>query len=173
MAVHDEDLNDEDAPHDEALEAERADEEIVHIRGASGVVWPMALPLHEAIQDQVAKGEAVRVNEDGSPWEPSEDDPELVAELDRDRAEREHRAALEYAELKRERPDEDPIVLRDEAAEVHGDPIPEGAPKPGDVLPPKVAAPKTEWVDFAVEEHGVDRDDAESMTKADLVKKFG
>jgi hypothetical protein len=158
MAIHDEDVP-------------ATDEEIVHIRGAGGHIWPMALPLHEAIADQVAKGESVRVNEDGSPWEPSEDDPELVLESERDRLEREHLAGLEYAQLKRERPDEDPLVLRDEAAEIHDDPIPEDAPQVDDK--PKVAQPKADWVAYAGSVSDLSRLEAEAMTKAQLVERFG
>lgn len=173
-------VHDEDDHLDPELKRAREDEEIVFMRGPSGVIWPMGLPLSEPIAEQAAKGELTRVNEDGSFYEPTEHDPELSPELPRDRLEREHRAAVEYARLKQERPDEDPIVLRDEAADLHDDPISEDAPHPGDhvdgVHPddhgkPKPAAPKAEWVDFAVE-HGADRDDAESMTKAQLVEKF-
>jgi hypothetical protein len=103
------------------------DEEIVFMRGLSGVIWAMSLPLPEAIADQAAKGELVQVNEDGTPWEPSDDDPELSPENSLDRLSREHAAAVEYARLKHARPDEDPIVLRDEAAELAGDRIPEAA----------------------------------------------
>ncbi len=46
----------------------RANEEIVFMRGLSGHIWAMALPLPEPIADQAAKGELVRVNADGSPW---------------------------------------------------------------------------------------------------------
>lgn len=148
------------------------DEEIVHIRGASGRIWALALPLQEAVADLVAKGEAVRVNEDGSPWMPSDKGPELVHESERDRLEREHKAAVEYARLKQERPDDDPLELRDEAAELHGDPIPESAPQVGDDLPPKSSAPKAEWVAHA-EHHGMSHEDADAMTKAELVRKFG
>lgn len=38
--------------------------------------------------------------------------------------------------------------------------------------PPARSASKPEWVDYAVSE-GVDRDDAESMTKDDLIARFG
>jgi hypothetical protein len=42
--------------------------EVGYFRGAGGTVWPMDLPLKELYGQQLAKGELVRVNEDGSPW---------------------------------------------------------------------------------------------------------
>jgi hypothetical protein len=156
---------------DREVRDEGAEEDIVHMRGPNGYVWAMALPLPEAMAYQVAKGELVQVNEDGSPWEPSEDDPELIPENDLDRLEREHLAALEYAELKRARPDEDPIVLRDEAADTVGDVIPEDAPQAGDEPKPKVSASKAVWVGYA-KSHGMSHEDADAMTKAELVEKF-
>jgi hypothetical protein len=164
-------VHDEDDRLDPDLEAARADEEIVHMRGAAGHIWRMALPLHPDIADQYAKGQLTRVNEDGTVWEATDDDEVLVHELPRDRAEREHLAALEYAELKRARPDEDPIVLRDEAAEVHGDPIPEDAPQSGGK--PKPSASKADWVAYAGEVSDLSHAEADAMTKAQLVEKFG
>lgn len=40
--------------------------ETVYLRGESGVIHQMDLPLPEAISDKVAKGYLTRVNEDGS-----------------------------------------------------------------------------------------------------------
>ena len=39
--------------------------------------------------------------------------------------------------------------------------------------PPKSTAPKLEWVGYAVRAHGMKPDDAEAITKADLVERFG
>lgn len=39
-----------------------------HYLGESGGMWAYDLPLHETIQEKVAKGYLRRVNPDGSPW---------------------------------------------------------------------------------------------------------
>lgn len=39
--------------------------------------------------------------------------------------------------------------------------------------PPAKAASKAAWVDYAVDAHGVEREEAEKMTKADLVELYG
>jgi hypothetical protein len=39
--------------------------------------------------------------------------------------------------------------------------------------PPAVNASKAHWIGYAVRVHGVKPDDAEAMTKNDLVEKFG
>ncbi|ALG07661.1 hypothetical protein [Kibdelosporangium phytohabitans] len=46
----------------------------IYLKGEGGTVWPHDLPLHEAIEDRLVKGQLVRVAEDGSPFvdEPAE-----------------------------------------------------------------------------------------------------
>lgn len=39
--------------------------------------------------------------------------------------------------------------------------------------PPAASAVKAEWVGYAVRVHGVPVDDAEAMTKADLIERYG
>lgn len=41
--------------------------ETIHILGEGGTVFEVALPLHEAIHERMAKGLIRRVNPDGSP----------------------------------------------------------------------------------------------------------
>lgn len=48
--------------------AAAVDPTVGYFRGAGGTIWPMGLPLPELYGGQLAKGELVRVNEDGSPW---------------------------------------------------------------------------------------------------------
>lgn len=100
-------------------------QETGHFLGEGGVIWEMALPLPEVMQDKVTKGYLRRVNPDGSPYvEPVEGD----------------------------------------------EPPPE--PKP-----PAQSASKAEWVGWAVDHPDESRrlspDDAEALTKADLIEKFG
>jgi hypothetical protein len=40
----------------------------IHVLGEGGVVFEMALPLHEAIQGRLDAGELRRVNADGTPY---------------------------------------------------------------------------------------------------------
>jgi len=156
---------------DPDLKRAREEEEVVFMRGPNGYIWRMALPLPEAIAYQVSKNELVQVNEDGSPYEPSEDDPELIPENEQDRLEREHLAGLEYARLKQERPEADPLELRDEAAEEVGDVIPEDAPQVGDDAKPKAYESKAVWVHYA-QSQGMSHEDADALTKAQLVEKY-
>lgn len=87
----------------------------IHVLGEGGVVFKMALPLHEAIQDRLTKGFLRRVNPDGSTYTEGDDAP---------------------------------------------------------AVKPAQNAPKAEWVGFAVSQ-GADPEDAEALTKADLVEKYG
>lgn len=43
-----------------------ADQEIIYLRGESGQIEPIALPLPDGIAHRLAKGEIRRVNEDGT-----------------------------------------------------------------------------------------------------------
>jgi hypothetical protein len=45
-----------------------AEPAVGYFRGAGGTIWPMNLPLGELYGAQLAKGELVRVNEDGTAW---------------------------------------------------------------------------------------------------------
>lgn len=49
--------------------------DVIHVRGQGGARFVLDLPLHEAIADQLAKGELVRINEDGSEPFTGEDVP--------------------------------------------------------------------------------------------------
>jgi hypothetical protein len=54
--------------------------EVVHLKGAGGVVWEFTRPLSEAVEHQLTRHELVRVNPDGSPWVESETgEPPAVA----------------------------------------------------------------------------------------------
>lgn len=48
--------------------------------------------------------------------------------------------------------------------------VPEPAPE--EETQPNRSSSKADWVDYAVEEHGADRDTAESMTKQDLIDAY-
>lgn len=91
-----------------------------HYLGEGGVIWEMALPLPEVMQEKVTKGYLRRVNPDGSTYtEPGE---------------------------------------------------------PPERKPPAQSAPKAEWVGWAVnhpdESRRMKPDDAEALTKSDLVERF-
>lgn len=53
-----------------------------------------------------------------------------------------------------------------------GDTGPPPAPRPRE-LPPHRNAAKADWVGFAVRTAGISVDEADAMTKADLVERFG
>jgi hypothetical protein len=96
-----------------------------HFKGAGNVIWELALPLNEVMQEQLTKGYLRRVNEDGSP----------------------------YAE---------PAEGR------------EGEQRPEQVeAPPAANASKAHWVGYAHRVHDVSIDDAEAMTKNDLMELYG
>lgn len=85
--------------------------ETIHVVEGQGAVIELALPLHEAIADRLAKGYLRRVNPDGTDWT------------------------------------EAPPAER-----------------------PEPTARKAEWVGYAVA-RGMDPDDAEALTKQDLIDK--
>lgn len=87
--------------------------ETVFIKGETGSVFEMSIPLHEAIEDRLTKGYLTRVNEDGTPWVPK---------------------------LERRKP------YANES--------------------------KAEWVGWAVSK-GLDPEDAEALTKTDLIERYG
>lgn len=49
---------------------------------------------------------------------------------------------------------------------------PDGSPPPAP-QPPAPSAVKAEWVGYAVRVHDADPDEAEAMTKPDLIEKYG
>lgn len=51
-------------------------------------------------------------------------------------------------------------------------PVPDASGGDGAPEKPKQVAPKADWVDYAVSE-GLDRDEAEAMTKAELIEQYG
>ena len=87
--------------------------------GAGGSIYEMDLPLSEVMQNQLTRGQLVRVNKDGSPYD-------------------EH-GAMDLVN--------------------------------GEIRRPGSNAPKNEWVGYAVSQ-GVTVDDADAMTKVDLIEKF-
>lgn len=54
-----------------------------------------------------------------------------------------------------------------------GSPYAEPAAEPEVEQPPTVNASKAHWVGYAVRVHDVRMDDAEAMTKTDLIERFG
>lgn len=59
-------------------------------------------------------------------------------------------------------------TLPEPEPEPEAEPEPEPEPEAEEKGPPAQSAPKSEWVDWAVSE-GFDRDEAEAMTKQDLI----
>lgn len=50
-------------------------------------------------------------------------------------------------------------------------PVESPAEEAPDEVPPLAMAPKAEWIRYAIDQ-GMDQDDAEALTKAELVEKF-
>jgi hypothetical protein len=123
-----------------------------HFRGAGGTVWEMDLPLRELYGQQLAKGELVRVNADGSPWTggttPVQGGEEVAVDP-RDLEIARLRAALEEMQA--------PVV-----------PVDDQPKRPAD------NALKPEWVAYALKvDSKLTEADAEAMTKADLIELYG
>lgn len=55
----------------------------------------------------------------------------------------------------------------------YAEPLAEGQVEPDVEQPPPANASKAAWIGYAVRVHGVRPDDAEAMTKPDLIEKFG
>ena len=97
----------------------------IYVLGEGGGIWPMDLPLPEAIAQRLERGHLRRVNPDGSP----------------------------YAEV--------PTGPAD-SVDVPAAP----AERPAD------SAGKAKWVGWAVAQ-GASPEDADGMTKTDLIERFG
>jgi hypothetical protein len=121
----------------------------VFIRGEGGSVFKLDLPLHESITERLLKGYLVRVaNADGDPYVEDEVPNLEIAE-----------AALE---------DGDPADVTPAVIEAAGLPT----------VRPELSALKAEWVGWAVAEsarrgHPITPDDAEALTKHDLIEAYG
>lgn len=141
--------------------------ETIHIRGEGGGIHPMDLPLHESVQQRLAKGQLVRVNPDGSPYtglaQPAVASPPPVRP-GKAAAKAEwvgwavtvHRLTPDEAEA---RTKQDLMDLPDQPAV----PDPNAAGRPAD------DAPKSEWIDYVVKSGRISREDAEAYTKDDLI----
>jgi len=111
-------------------------------RGAGGGIFEMSLPLPEIYEEQVTRGQLTRVNADGSPYEAA--------------------AETEVVEVPAEGgPAGDPPADERPAMDL----------VEGTIRRPGVNASKNEWVGYAVSQ-GMSVDDADAMTKADLIEKL-
>ena len=119
----------------------------IFVRGESGAIWEMDLPLPESIQDRLNAGKLVRVNQDGSSWTGVTEDTTVT------------RGSTVTAGAKTAK-DEIPGIEEDE------DPDPAVAKRPAD------NAPVAEWKSYAVT-RGADAKQADGMTKPELIKAYG
>jgi hypothetical protein len=67
-----------------------------------------------------------------------------------------------------------PVVIGDEGMKAdHEEQAAEAAARAVAAKPPQPSAAKHTWVDFAVEQRGADRDQAEALTRDQLAAKYG
>lgn len=140
--------------------------ETIHIRGEGGGIHAMDLPLHESVQQRLARGQLTRVNPDGSTY----------TGLDQDTV-----AAPPTARPGKNAPK---AQWTGWAVAVHGmTPDNAEAMTKGDLMdlpeqpatpPPLGGAPseeadKAEWIAYAVGQGHLSADDAANLTKADLI----
>jgi hypothetical protein len=98
------------------------EQETGFFRGAGGGIFELSLPLSENFENQRIRGQLVRVDENGGPYEPE----------------------------------------------------PAKAAEPAGPGRPPVNATKNEWVGYAVAvDPDLTVDDADAMTKNDLIEKYG
>jgi hypothetical protein len=116
----------------------------VHVRSESGALMYFAgAALPPGIADRIRKGDLVRVTEDGEPWHEAAGNAEALADAG-------------------------------PAAGERDEPGPEDGPGAGaPAAPPLPAAREARavWADFAVSQ-GMDRAEAGSLTKAQLIEKL-
>jgi hypothetical protein len=126
---------------------EQAPRETGHFLCEGGSVIEMDLPVSEAIAERITKGMIRRVNADGSPYVPPA--PEGEGEGN------------------------DPPSGPDGAQPPA--PATQGGSDLTNGVPPRPAqsAPKAEWVGYAVLVGGMPVDDAEALTKQDLIDLYG
>jgi hypothetical protein len=131
--------------------------EIIYLQASGGGrVRPHSMPLPEALRYQLAKGEVRRVTKDGDvlAGEPTPVQTEEVADDPRDLEIARLRAELEAALEPKSGPPAEPV-----------DDEPE---RPAD------SALKGDWVAYALHvDKALSADDAEAMTKADLIELYG
>lgn len=126
-------------------EAGAVDDGVLYVRGEGGVIWKMTPPLGEGIEDRLTKGYLKLVDKDGNvlPWSPVPVQP-LIAETNREAA---------------QQPPQAPQAPQDGTGAAYG-----GQPARN--------AAKAEWVGWAVT-NGMEPDEAEALTKQDLIDQFG
>lgn len=127
-----------------SVQDEREDAaERVFIRGENGMVNPFDVPVPHHIATRLAKGDLVRVNEDGSPWAP-DGTPSVPPAGDGAPA----------------------------AAGLSGDAGSSTGGEDSDLPPlPAQSASRAVWQEYAVGQ-GMDPDEAAGMTKAQLVTRL-
>jgi hypothetical protein len=119
----------------------------IYVRGEGGGIHPMDLPLPEPIADRLAKGTLVRVNADGSPY---------------------------TAPARAAKPAQEPPPAPDGGTPTSdtGDNGADGDDVPGPpTKAPAKADAKAAWVAWAIA-CGANPDDAEAMTKTDLIDTY-
>lgn len=117
----------------------------IFVRGESGAVWEMDLPLPDSIQDRLNAGKITRVNEDGSTWTGVTDDATVTRS-----------STVTGA---RSAKDEVPGIEEDEDGPVR-------STRPVDT------APVGDWKAYAISK-GANAKQADGMTKPELIKAYG
>lgn len=133
--------------------------ETIFVQGRSGVIIKMDVPAEkhrrERFDADLAKGALRLVDDDDVDEVPHPRWPDATRFVLRNGA----------------RP-VDPPPTSEPTSEPTGEPAGETGSEPTTVEQPKKSAGKPDWVEFAVSK-GMEREAAESMTKADLVDQFG
>lgn len=134
--------------------------ETIHVRGEGGAVWEMDLPLPEGVAQRLQRGDLVQVDQDGVPV----DEPvSQGAPKGRDQVP----PFVTPGDTPRVIPGqaEAPILPRTTDEDDDEGEQPEDAPGK--------TASKAVWLDYAVDVRGADRTEAEQLTKAELIERYG
>lgn len=154
--------------------------ETIHVRGEGGAIFAMDLPLPEPIAERFERGQLVRVNADGSPYNGL---PTLAAAqgsalteglVPRPGARGSKEDWVLWAMATHALPEaEAEAMTKAQLQELPEQPAPD-APATGAAASglPSEDAPKAEWIEHVVRSGRMSREDAEAYTKDDLIALF-
>lgn len=114
----------------------------IYLRGEGGATFAFALPLSVTIKQRYERGELVRVNPDGTPWREPASEPVPQSQ--------------DNPETENEKPES----------------TDDGDTSPKVAEPPAKSASKAEWVAYAVQVGGLQPDEADGLTVAELRERF-
>jgi len=147
--------------------------ETIYIRGEGGGVHAMDLPLHESVQERLAKGQLIRVNPDGSPYTGLAQEAVAAPPTTRPSKAAPKAEWVGWAVTVHQlTPDNAEAMTKQDLTDLPDQPAPQASGPDGGTGRPADDASKAEWIGFVVKSGRMSREDAEAYTKDDLIALF-